>query len=91
MKTKQLKLKPSARDKRRYFVVDAGNVKVEKALLDSIGALGFARAAYMFVKKKDGKTIGSCLRGSLGDERAGLALGGIKIEKVSGTLRGLAC
>ena len=89
MKTKQLKLKPSARDKRRYFVVDADNAKVEKVLLDGLGVLGFAKSAYMFVKKKDGKTIGSCLRGSLNDVRAGLGMEGIKIEKVSGTLKGL--
>ncbi len=40
-------------------------------------------------KEFAGKTVGSCLTRSLEDVRAGLALGGIKIEKVSGTLKGL--
>jgi RNase P/RNase MRP subunit POP5 len=90
-KVKRLKLKPSARDKRRYFLVGVSNSKVEEAILEYIGVLGFAKSAYMKVSTKEfaGKTVGSCLTRSLEDVRAGLALGGIKIEKVSGTLKGL--
>ncbi|MBT7102647.1 hypothetical protein HN935_04010 [archaeon] len=98
-KVKRLKLKPSARDKRRYFLVRASNVKVEAAILEYVGVLGFAKSAYMYVKAlnghdsgepKSGKyTIGSCLVKSLDDVRAALAFEGIKIEKVSGTLKGL--
>ena len=62
---KKLKLKPSARDKRRYFLVSGvSNRKIEESILDYIGVLGFAKSAYMFVKKKDSKVIGSCLVGS---------------------------
>ena len=90
IKPKKLKLKPSARDKRRYFLVNsASNEKVEKAILDNIGVLGFAKSAYMYVKKSKAKVVGSCLRGSLNDIRASLAFAGMKIEKVSGTLKGL--
>ena len=90
-KIKKLKLKPSARDKRRYFLVETSNDKVEAAILEYIGVLGFAKSAYMKVDAKnfDGKTIGSCLVGSLNDVRAALAMDCIKIEKVSGTLKGL--
>jgi len=90
-KIKKLKLKPSARDKRRYFLVDASNEKVEAAILEYIGVLGFAKAAYMkvVVPEIKGKTVGSCLVKSLEDVRASLAFKGIRIEKVSGTLRGL--
>jgi len=91
VKERKLKLKPSARDKRRYFLVRAGSVEVEEAILKYIGVLGFARSAYKKVSTKDfrGKVVGSCLRKSLNDVRTALALEGIKIEKVSGTLKGL--
>ena len=87
---KKLKLKPSARDKRRYFLVsEDDNKKVERAILDYIGVLGFAKSAYVFVKKSRGRVVGSCLRQSLNDVRAALAFAGMKIDKVSGTIRGL--
>jgi hypothetical protein len=89
VKVKRLRLKPSARDKRRYFLVNSSNAKVEKAILEYIGVLGFGKSAYMFVKNVDGKVIGSCLVKSLEDVRAALAFAGIRIEKVSGTLKGL--
>ena len=45
----------------------------------------------MKVNTKDhkGYTVGSCLTKKLEEVRAGLGLAGIKIEKVSGTLKGL--
>lgn len=87
----KLKLKPSARDKRRYFLVRATNEKVEAAILEYVGVLGFAKSAYVKVNMKNssGKLVGSCLVKSLENVRAALALAGIRIEKVSGTLRGL--
>jgi len=90
-KGKKLKLKPSARDKRRYFLISSTNAKVESAILEYIGVLGFAKSAYMKVNSKEfpGRLVGSCLVKSLDDVRAALAFGGIKIEKVSGTLKGL--
>ena len=91
MVIKKLKLKPSARDKRRYFLVGASNAKVEAAILEYVGVLGFAKSAYMKVNAPEfrGKTVGSCLVKSLNDVRAALAFAGIRIEKVSGTLKGL--
>lgn len=92
-KAKKLKLKPSARDKRRYFLVGVSNEKVEAAILKYIGVLGFGRAAYRQVSgvrcQVSGYIVGSCLVKSLEDVRAALALDGIRIEKVSGTLKGL--
>ena len=94
-KGKRLKLKPSARDKRRYFLVSASNAKVEAAILEYVGILGFAKSAYMPVGGRGlvvgGRKlmVGSCLVKSLDDVRAALAFAGIKIEKVSGTLKGL--
>ena len=90
-KIKRLKLKPSARDKRRYFLVRTSNDRVESAILDYVGVLGFAKSAYVKVVTKDfpGKLVGSCLVKSLEEVRAALALDGIGVEKVSGTLKGL--
>lgn len=86
---KKLKLKPSARDNRRYFYMNSDDrEKIEKAILDYIGILGFAKSAFMFVEV-DGKLIGSCRRESLEDVRASLVFARIKIQKVSGTLAGL--
>tara|TARA_Y100000310_G_scaffold287153_1_gene311866 strand:- start:829 stop:1113 length:285 start_codon:yes stop_codon:yes gene_type:complete len=91
VKAKRLRLKPSARDKRRYFLVSASNAKVEEAILEYIGVLGFAKASYMKVNDKGfgSKTVGSCLVKSLEDVRASLGMAGIDILKVSGTLKGL--
>ena len=88
---KRLKLKPSQKDRRRYFIVKASNQQVEKAILEYIGILGFAKSAYMKVESTGypGKTVGSCLAETLDEVRAALGLSGISIEKVSGTLKGL--
>ncbi len=95
-KAGKLKLKASARDNRRYFIVssldvgDVSNERIERAILDYIGVLGLAKSAYMFVKKKnEKKLVGSCLRESLNDVRASLAFYGMKIDRVSGTIKGL--
>jgi len=99
VKSRKLKLKPSARDKRRYFLVRASREDVEKVILEYIGVLGFARSAFMIVSPEEGKNskkisnsflIGSCLVSSLDDIRASLGLAGIEILKVSGTLKGLS-
>lgn len=91
-KSKTLKLKPSARDKRRYFLApNTTNKKVESAILKYIGVLGFAKSAYMQVKTSDppGFIVGSCLRNTLEEVRAALGLAGINITKVSSTIKGL--
>ena len=89
-KKTHLKLKPSVRDKRRYLLIsENSNKKIEQAILDYLGILGMAKSAYVFVKKQGEKVVGSCLRESLNDVRAGLGMAGIKIGKVSGTIKGL--
>jgi len=72
-------------------LVKASSSNVKQALLEYIGVLGLAKSAYMEVNSENfkGYTIGSCLTKSLVDVRASLGLAGIKIERVSGTLRGL--
>ena len=89
---KKLNLKPSARDKRRYFIVNENNKKVKEAILKYLGILGLAKSAYMPVKvpKIGGKAVGSCLRKELNNVKAALVLAGIKVEKVSNTIKGLS-
>jgi RNase P/RNase MRP subunit POP5 len=95
MKTKKkqkLKLKPSARDKRRYFTTNKKipHKKIEEAILHYIGTLGLAQATYKPIQtKNNNKTTGSCNTKSLELVRAALTLQGIKIDKVSGTIKGL--
>lgn len=90
-KIKKLRLKPSQIESRRYFIVSSTKEDVEKAIKDYIGILGFAKSSYMAVeyKKSKDKLIGSCSSKYLEDIRASLAFKKIKIEKVSGTLKGL--
>ena len=89
-KPKKLKLKPSARDKRRYLLInEKNNQKIEETLFHYLGVLGMAKSAYMKVKTKGNKIIGSVLRENLNDVRVALALSEIRVEKVSGTLKGL--
>ena len=91
-KEKVLKLKPSAKDKRRYLLIDeSSNKKVEEAILKYIGELGFAKSAYMYVKLPGmgNKIVGSCLRKELIDVKTALSLAGIKVKKVAETLKRL--
>ncbi len=82
---------PTAKDNRRYFYMNSDDKgKIEKVILDYIGILGFSKSAFMFVETSDGKLIGSCLRECLEDVRASLAFAKIKIQKVSGTIKGLS-
>lgn len=87
--SKRLKLKAAQRDNRRYLLIKCENQKIERAILDYLGVLGFAKSAYMKVSEKNNQTIGAVLRESLNDVRAALALAGISVIKVSGTLKGL--
>jgi len=89
-KPKKLKLRPSAKDNRRYLLInERDNKKIEKAILEYIGSLGFAKSAYMNVRQNNGKIIGAVRREELEKVKASLTLAGIKVEKVSGTLKGL--
>ena len=86
----KLKLKPSAREKRHWLLItEKDNKKIEGAILEYIGVLGFAKSGYMKVKSSKTNTVASVVRSSVNDVRAALSMVGIRIEKVSGTLKGL--
>lgn len=88
----RLKLKASARIKRRYMLIDApGRDVIEKAILDYIGILGWAKASPFFLKEENGRFILAVERSELNKVRASFELSGgkIKVERVSGTIKGL--
>ncbi len=89
MGLKKARLIPSQRDNRRYFLCNSSDKeKIEKAILEYIGVLGYAQSNFMFLDIK-GKLVCSCKRESLEKIRASLAWKAIKIQKVSGTIKSL--
>ena len=87
----KLKLKPSARIKRRYLLIEAKSKdEIEKTILDYIGILGWADAAPQFVESEKNFIL-AIERKSLTNVRASfeLSLAKIKVLRVSGTLKGL--
>mgnify|MGYP001559244879 CR=1 FL=1 len=88
----ELKLKPSMKRKNSYLLLDAESKEcVEKAILEYVGILGWAKAAPFFVKEKGRKIILAVDRASINEVRGAFELSNqkIKVLKVSGTLKGL--
>ena len=88
----KLKAKSSARIKTRYLLIESESKKdVEKAILDYIGILGWAKATPVFLNTTTSKLILSINRKELVNVRAALELSEAKIKvlRVSGTLKGL--
>ena len=74
------------RENRRYILLEGSSKEeIEKAILDYVGSLGYAKASPIFL----GKGILAVNRETLNEIRAGFALAGIKIKRVSGTIKGL--
>jgi RNase P/RNase MRP subunit POP5 len=86
-------LKPSMKENKRYLLIRGKNLKkeVEAAIHDFIGVLGMSKASLAFIKQSKDYAIISVNRGSLNHIRASFAVWphSIKVEKVSGTLKGL--
>ena len=82
-------LKPSARERKRYLLLQGQNLKVnvEKSILDFIGVLGLSRAGLRWIKP----SVLSINRESLNHVRASFTVWPekIKIVKVSGSIKGL--
>ena len=88
----KLKIKPSAKIKRHYLLLQAKSRKeVEQTILDYIGILGWAKASPKFISK--GKNIILAVeRKAVQSIRAAFEISPAKITvlKVSGTLKGLS-
>ena len=89
----KLKIKPSARTKKRYLLIDGKKDEIEKAILDYIGILGWVRASPIFVRLKDENKgiILAVNREEINNIRAAFEIlpYKIKVLRVSGTLKGL--
>ncbi len=86
-----LKLKPSARDNKRYLLIKGKRSSIEKAILEFIGVLGWAEATPVFVSEVADEVILAVNNKSLNNVKAAFALAKdeLKVLKVSGTLKGL--
>lgn len=87
-----LKLKPSARDNKRYILVKGKRSSIEKAILEFIGVLGWAEATPVFVSEVADEVTVAVNNKSLNKVKAAFALAKdeLKILRVSGTLKGLS-
>ena len=92
MKTKFKKMKmipPTMREKKRYFLLkEINEKKIEKAILKFVGELGYAEANPQFVHKQP-YLILSVNHFMLDKIRTSLALSGISVIRVSGTIEAL--
>ncbi|MEK6919301.1 MAG: hypothetical protein AABW73_04685 [Nanoarchaeota archaeon] len=88
----QKRLRPTLREKKRYLLIKANKEQTEKAILEFIGILGYAKAGIKFVKDEKTPVEHSILainREKLNEVRASLMFKEITIKKVSGTIKGL--
>lgn len=81
----------SEKIKRRYLLVKGARASIEKAILDYLGILGWARAAPVFIAVESGMWVCAVERAELIHVRAAFALAPEQLEvvRVSGTLKGL--
>lgn len=86
-----LKLKSTARLKRRYLLVKGEKSAIEQAILEYVGVLGWAKAAPVFLPHAQGMLVFAVNREEIVNIRAALALSphSIQVVRVSGTLHGL--
>ena len=87
-------LKAAHREKKRYLLIrgtDVRKEKIEEAIFDFIGVLGFAEAAPVFIKNSKDGIILAINRESLDKIRASFLMSShqLDIVRVSGTLQGL--
>ena len=81
---KEKRLKPSLRENKRYLEVEGSKEEIEKAILDYIGILGYAKAGVVFVVGKL-----AINREEVDKVRAALGMAGMRVKKISGTLKSL--
>jgi len=86
----KLKIKSSARIKNHYLLIRGKKSEVEKAILDYIGILGWAKASPKFITSQENLIL-SIERKSVTNVRASFEASpyDIKVLKVSGTLKGV--
>ena len=81
----QKPLKPSMREKKRYLLLSSkpGKKKIDEAILEYIGALGYSQTGLMQIKDN----IIAVNREVVDKVKAALLIKGIKVKKVSGSVK----
>ena len=87
-------LYPTHREKKRYLLIKGSTInkeKIEDAIFDFVGVLGYAEAAPVFIRIQKGLIILAINRGSLEKIRASFLMSDtlFDIIKVSGSLKAL--
>jgi len=86
-------LRPTMRENKRYLLIRGKNLKenIEKAILEFVGILGYSKASPAFIKTEKDYAILSINREAINEVRSSFAIFSdqIKVERVSGTLKGL--
>ncbi len=84
---------PSAREKKRYLLIDSGCGRkvIEKVLFEFLGVLGMSEISLEWLKVEGGKCVFSINRKGLDKVRSAFCLSKkrILVRRVSGTLKGL--
>lgn len=76
--------------KKRYLLIRGKKEGIEKAILDYLGILGYAKASPIFVRENEKGIVLAVDRSQINDIRAAFELAkDIKVLKVSGTLDSL--
>jgi len=87
-------LNPAIREHKRYLLLRGKRVKeiVERAILDYVGVLGYAKASPYWIKHTKTGGVLSVNREAMNDVRGALVLSAetIEVKAVSGTLKGLS-
>ncbi len=86
-------LRPSMKENKRYLLIRGVNLKenIEKAILEFIGVLGMSKVGLGWIKTERDSAIISVNREIVDLVRASLCVWPekMRIEKISGTLKGL--
>ena len=86
-------LRPSMKENKRYLLVRGKNLKenIEKSILEFIGVLGMSKTGLGWIKTEKDFAIIAVNREAVNNVRASFAVWPeeIRVEKVSGTLKGL--
>ena len=80
------------RANKRYLDVLGKREHVEKAILDYIGILGWAKAAPVFISTSEHTCVLGVNREKIVDVKAAISLSehNLKVKRISGTLKGLS-
>lgn len=84
---KKLKLMPTLKEKKHYLVFQGDKDKADKALLEFLGILGYAKASPMLIESKKDKGIISFNSKYADEVKSALVFYGLHTLGISGTIK----